>query len=355
MIPTPPTASRPLPPGFARPRASGALWLIAAMVGSMAGFSNAPASAASLDHRLDQSSPDASPYQPQAPTLTGGPSVRVYEGFVEAIQSVVLSSGENGQIVDLPVQVGDRVARGDLICQFNDAAEAAAVRLAQAQAEAVGEVEAARATMTLQQIKLETLEQLAAKSLADPMEVRRAEAEWRIADARYRGELEQKRIRTAELKRAIVMSDRRRVRAPFDAVVARVDRVAGESVLPGQSSLVQLIRTDALVARLNVPADEIHLLRIGQSGEVQLHWVGASTRGRILRISPLIDSESGTVEVHVRIDNPDGLLRPGDRCTCRLVVRPGSPSHQPTPLDLGWSVHPKFFLTGLDHGEGRLR
>ncbi len=304
---------------------------------------------ASLDrHRTYESPTDDRPWSPSAPSL------RIYEGFVEPVGDVVLSSSEVGAIVELPVQMGQSVRRGDLICQFNDAAEAAAVRLAEAQADAVGEIEAAQATMMLQQVRLETLERLAEKSLADPMEVRRAEAEWRIADAKYRGELEQKRIRQAELKRARVMLERRVVRAPFDGVVARVDRTSGESVLPGQSTIVQLIRTDSLIARLNVPADEIHLLSIGQTGEVQLHWVGATERGSIVRVSPLIDSESGTVEVHVQIDNPDGRLRPGDRCTCRMVVRPGGDQGGPSELDLGWRMHPKFRMSGIGWREGPL-
>jgi multidrug efflux pump subunit AcrA (membrane-fusion protein) len=44
----------------------------------------------------------------------------------------------------------------------------------------------------------------------------------------------------------------------------------------------------------------------------------AETRGTVEFISPITDAESGTVLVKVRVANPHGRFRSGERCKIRV-------------------------------------
>lgn len=59
-------------------------------------------------------------------------------------------------------------------------------------------------------------------------------------------------------------------------------------------------------------------MKVGQ--EIQLSIVGADKpiTGKIARTAPVIDAESGTLEVQVVVDNPEGKLRSGARCKIQV-------------------------------------
>ena len=64
-------------------------------------------------------------------------------------------------------------------------------------------------------------------------------------------------------------------------------------------------------------------LRIDQ--DVTIHFLDSEveTKGTVEFISPVTDAESGTVRVKIRIDNPDGKYRSGERCTLEFSGSPG--------------------------------
>jgi multidrug efflux pump subunit AcrA (membrane-fusion protein) len=96
----------------------------------------------------------------------------------------------------------------------------------------------------------------------------------------------------------------------------------GEYLTPGDPAVVELLVIDELVAVFNIPAEEAVDLRIGSPVTVALRSVPQSIHAWLTTISPVIDGESGTVEIRVVLDNRDGTLQAGDRCT--LQFRPSN-------------------------------
>ncbi len=54
-----------------------------------------------------------------------------YDGVIEAINQATVSAQTSGRIVEIPVDVGDYVAKGDLIMRFTDTEQKARVASAQ--------------------------------------------------------------------------------------------------------------------------------------------------------------------------------------------------------------------------------
>lgn len=266
-----------------------------------------------------------------APTIatvsaqTGSSSVDVnvsYEGFAEAIQDIYVSTEEVGQLLDVPVTLGQAVKEGDVVAQLDDRLERAAVDVSRVQATMRGEISAAAAGRDMQSFRLEQLSRLHHDSMAGSDEVRRATTELAVAEARLLMANEQLELRNAELKRLELQVERRRLRAPFDAVVAEKRLHAGAAVTPNNSIVVRLVQVDVLQAVFNVLAEKSFAMQPGMATQVYFRAARQTVDGKIDSISPVIDGESGTVEVRVRIQNPDGHLRPGDRCTMRIAPVP---------------------------------
>ncbi|MEP4682651.1 MAG: efflux RND transporter periplasmic adaptor subunit, partial [Rhodopirellula bahusiensis] len=80
------------------------------------------------------------------------------------------------------------------------------------------------------------------------------------------------------------------------------------------------VRTDVLHGVFNVMADRALKMKIGMETQVYFRAARKTVDGKIETIGPSINSESGTIEIRVRIENPASELRPGDRCTMRVIA-----------------------------------
>ncbi|TWT87937.1 efflux RND transporter periplasmic adaptor subunit [Neorhodopirellula pilleata] len=241
-----------------------------------------------------------------------------YEGFSEAIQDVNLSTEEVGQLVDVPVTLGQLVRKGDVIAQLDDRLDRASVEVSRMQASMEGEIRAALATRQMQQFRVEQLSQLRDDQMAGVDELRRAQTELAISEARLLVAQEQQRLRQVELERLELQIERRKLRAPFDGLVAEKSLDAGEAVTPTNLVVIRLVRVDKLIGVFNVPAERSFAMKPGLATQVYFRAARETVDGVIDSISPVINGESGTVQVRVRIDNQDGKLRPGDRCSMRV-------------------------------------
>src|SRR6056297_1351117 len=101
------------------------------------------------------------------------------------------------------------------------------------------------------------------------------------------------------------------VRAPIAGVVA--DRMVKVGNLVTQNQPLFMINDfDPLWAVLHVPERELNLLDAGQQATLQVAaFPGDEFTGEVLRISPVVDAETGTFKVTVTFSDDSGRLRPG--------------------------------------------
>lgn len=249
----------------------------------------------------------------------------VYEGFTEPEHQIMIAANETGVLESVAVKVGDRVRTGQLIATLDNDLQASAVEIATYQAAMTGERDAASAEAGLNQSRVEQLRKLFKDGMARPDELARAETDLRISMARFAAAEEQWQLRQLELRRYQLQLDRREVRSPMDGVIADVVRKPGEYLSPGEPSVAKLLAVGRIIAVFNIPVEETSSIQIGAPVRIFLRSTSMSIDSTIASIAPAIEGESGTVQVRVTLDNVDGRLMAGDRCTLKFLP-PGTPA-----------------------------
>ncbi len=244
-----------------------------------------------------------------------------YDGFLEPSDDVMVSAVEIGRLEKVNVKVGDRVTAGQELARLEDTIQVVSLEAAEQLASMHGELDAAAAERRYSQSRVEQLRALVRSGNARPDELTRAETDYEITQARHLAAEESHATRALDVKRNQIQLERRRVISPITGVVSGVLREPGEYVSPGDSAIFRVISKAELIAVFNLPAADAMQLQVGQSVPLKPRTIPSTVSGIIESISPLIDGESGTVAVRVRLNNQDETLIPGDRCVMDSVDR----------------------------------
>ncbi|MGB7326933.1 MAG: efflux RND transporter periplasmic adaptor subunit [Rubripirellula sp.] len=251
--------------------------------------------------------------------LVRTPSQDLYEGLIEPKHTIMVAASEVGLLESLDVKVGDRVTAGEVVAHLDDAMQQSAVRIATLQSLMTGERDAAKAELDFSQTRAQKLRPLAENGMARPDELARAETELRVSAARYAAAEEQFQLRQLELQRYRLQLERRRVRSPMSGVISRVLRKPGEFISPGEPSVVQMLVVDQLIAVFNIPIEDTPEIKVGTPVRVFLRSTSSKVDAVVTSLAPEIEGESGTLQVRVELDNTDGRMMAGDRCTLRFL------------------------------------
>lgn len=210
-------------------------------------------------------------------------------GQAEAYRRTTLTAQVEGLVQAVPVRENDRVEAGALLLQI-DTTEYA-LEVAQARANLLA-AEADYRQRTLFDDEIE-----------DP-EVRAA----RERIARSTSQLDQ---RDVDLRQAELRLARTRVTAPFPGRVANLEVVAGQYVTAG-TELATVVALDPIEVDVQVLEAQLGALSEGRGAEVAFAaFPGETFRGRIETINPMVDPETRTGRVTLRLDNPGGRIKPG--------------------------------------------
>ena len=337
-------------------------------------------------------------------------------GYIVARRRAALSADAPGRLVEMNVEEGSSVTKGDVVARlFFDGAEAALaqaeaalasgkVALERAQAEietarsrfaerersvasAAATLEVDRAAALLAKQEAERARELLAQGVGNQAEVDRTTAEERSANARVvasqavldrsgserdtaEREVDVATARASEAEARIAELEAARagaaaalentfVRAPFDGLVVLKDAEVGEVVSPnsqgGQSrgSVATLVDFASLEAQVEVPESNLSSIRQGAPAKVFLDaFPERGYAGRVTRIWPTANRQKATVEVRVALDELDDRLRP--EMGARIVFAPEeSGDSEPESASLaGQLLVPADALVTKDAGRG---
>ena len=129
-------------------------------------------------------------------------------------------------------------------------------------------------------------------------ELEKRELEYRVAAADYETAAEQFR--------------RRRLCAPGAGVIAEISLRVGEACAAYQP-VARLVDTRQCYFVSNAEAKAAARLKSGQPVDLEIEdpKTPLKVRGKIIFLSPVVDSASGLQRVKAVFDNPDGKVRPG--------------------------------------------
>ncbi len=239
-------------------------------------------------------------------------------GYVVAQRKAAISSKITGRIIELNVEEGSRVRKGDVIARLesNDVSAArdqAAANVKAAQANLLSsEANFRDASLTFARNK-----QLVKNGYIAQADYDTSEARFKSAKAAVEAAEQSMKAAAAALKGAEVAVDYTILRSPFDAVVLTKNADIGDIVTPigatanVQSAVVTIADMNSLVVEVDVSESNIGEVKLGQPCEIQLDALpGLRFRGQTHMIVPTADRTKATVMVKVRFVDLDGRILP---------------------------------------------
>jgi membrane fusion protein (multidrug efflux system) len=121
-----------------------------------------------------------------------------------------------------------------------------------------------------------------------------------------------------------------KILAPFDGKVVNV--MTEEHEIPKkETSLIEVIDDNVLLAKLLVPSSILNKIHIGQPISIKLNETGEMVPATIKRIGAIIDPASSTLQIEAEIDNSDGKLKTGMTGTAIIQGVNDKPIEVPKP------------------------
>ncbi|HSJ10355.1 MAG TPA: efflux RND transporter periplasmic adaptor subunit, partial [Longimicrobiales bacterium] len=228
-------------------------------------------------------------------------------GMIEPIRVVEVKSKASGEMLRLLVESGDAVKRGDLLGQVDPRD----VRNAFEQAEADFAVAEARATTARAQVQRSR--ELRSASVITEQELEsatfeNANAQAQLVKARTNLELARERLNDVT------------IRAPIDGIIIQKNVEEGAIIQSASQNIsggtAVFLMADLSVMQVRTLVDETDLGKIvpGQQARVSVEaYPGRIFQGTVMKIEPqaVVEQNVTMFPVLVRLDNPDGALKPG--------------------------------------------
>jgi HlyD family secretion protein len=282
MSSSPPSTSKHR---FATWALAGSLLLAAVGIALWALLPRGPAGSPPTDPQKEASSRPALTVALVQPQREDWPRTLVAQGNITAWQEAVVGGELSGfRIIEVLVNVGDRVRRGQALARVN--AEAVTTDVAQAGA-AVAE---ARAVLAEARSNAARARDLATKGFVSPQAATQTATAEQTAVARLAAA-------EARLKAEEVRFAQTQVLAPDDGTISARTATVGAMTQPGQD-LFRLIRGNRLEWRAEVTASDLDRLAPGMEAIVRLPN-GGEVRGRARMVAPTVDPQTRNAIVYV--------------------------------------------------------
>ena len=257
---------------------------------------------------------------PQPQAATPDPKSFTTTGPLVAEQQADIAAGRDGRVVAVAVQIGDHVQTGQLLAQLDDRALHAAYDARKAHiAAAQDEVTDWEAEESSAKADLRRADQMRANKIMsdEDWEHFKYKLDETIAEvARYRDE---EAAAEADLNLANLQLQQSRIVAPFTGVVGRSSVRLAQEVKAGDV-LFWITAEAPLHVLFTVPESLLAAFTAGKPLVLTTTDIpGLIQAGRILRVSPVVDPASGSIQAIGEVVRPSPLLKPGMSMQVRLT------------------------------------
>jgi RND family efflux transporter MFP subunit len=241
-------------------------------------------------------------------------------GPLVAAQQADIAAERNGRVVNIAVQIGDHVKPGQLLAQLDDrtlhsACDEQKARIASAQA-AVRAWQAEESGARADLRRADALREAKIVSEEDWEHVKFKLDETIAQVARFSSE---EIAAEASLNAADLQLEQSRIVAPFSGVVGSSSVRPSQQVKAGDV-LFWITAEGPLRVLFTVPETSMAVFSVGKALELTTaDYPGLRQAGRILRVSPVVDPASGSVQVIGEVVRPSSLLKPGMTMQVRLT------------------------------------
>ncbi|MCF8461002.1 MAG: efflux RND transporter periplasmic adaptor subunit [Flavobacteriales bacterium] len=211
-------------------------------------------------------------------------------GSLEAVEQANISPEQGGQIKQILVKEGDKVAAGTVLATLNVSVFQTSMQEIDNGIELAQTVYDRQARLWEQKIGSE-IQYLEAKNRLESLQKKRG-----------------------TLSAQMAMST---VKAPFAGVVDRIYQKTGELAAPGQPMLT-LVNMSEMKVKADVSENYVQAVKENAEVDVDFPSFGVSTKARIRQVSNIINPSNRTFSVEVRVPNANGALKPNGIATLKI-------------------------------------
>ncbi|MCB1684392.1 MAG: efflux RND transporter periplasmic adaptor subunit [Pseudomonadales bacterium] len=266
-------------------------WLFSGQIGNESTIDGS--NLAERNRQADALQQDRSPTRIRARVIQASPQTQyvVLRGKTENKRTVSVKAETAGRIVERPVERGERVEAGELLCQIS--LEDRYARLTEMRE-------------AFNQAQIEYQGSLKLKERGFQSDTAIAQAKARLAAAE------------AQVHRAEIEIQRTYVRAPFAGVVEDVHQEVGDYVTPG-AACVTVVDLNPMLLVGRVAEKDVQLLELDQHVTGILSD-GTEVTGPVSFIGQQSDPATRTYAVEIQVPNADYALRSGLTTEIRVPV-----------------------------------
>ncbi|MDX1763203.1 MAG: efflux RND transporter periplasmic adaptor subunit [bacterium] len=237
-------------------------------------------------------------------------------GVVKPIDRIELKSKASGEIVELPVEEGDFVRKGDLIAKLDQKDERTAVAQGQADLD-IAKAELKQATRNFERRKALFKQKLVSREELDQSELRLAVAKGQLVQA------------TTTLDRARERLAESIIQAPLDGIILKKNVEEGQIIASGVTNvsggtpIADIADMRSVYIEAGIDEVDIGKIKVGQSALVVAEaFPHLKFSGTIVRIAPEAKIEQNVTlfNVIVEVENKEGKLQSGMNGEIRITV-----------------------------------
>lgn len=264
----------------------------------------------------------AVPSKPAAETTTQAqtsPADYIASGPIVVENQVELVAQRDGVVVEVFVETGTAIRKGQILAQLDDRQLTADKDAAAAKARSTeADLRNWEAGAQVAQAQRDRAEQLWAANIIAKSEEEKAKYQYDATTFEVERQREDLRVAQETLRSLELELEKTRITAPFDGVVARRYLRLGQDVAKNDR-LFWISAVAPLRVKFALP--EAYLGRVRNGTElivVTSATPGEVHQARVVLVSPVVDPSSDTIDVTAELDGPSSNLRPGMTANIRL-------------------------------------
>lgn len=236
------------------------------------------------------------------------------ESFAVPYETTDVATSESGKIADVLVKEGQTVQPGDVLMVLDSRVLEISREIAEFKTKMTAKKDAATVEMKVKKQRYEKLKELLEQGHGNTQEVKRAEADYLIAEASLQTVEEELQQSKKELARIDAQIEHRKIRSPIAGVVLHLHKTLGEYVSTTEPKVASVVELDRLKVTFYMPTAQALSLQTKDRLSVRFPLTGQTADVIVDFISPVTNAESGTVRVVMVIANSQGTYRSGTRC-----------------------------------------
>ena len=246
-------------------------------------------------------------------------SVLTGKGYVTARRRATVSSMVTGKVIEVNVEEGMAVRKGQVLARLDDSTLQAALGLYRAQLEAAKrQIPESEVRLEQARVQLQRQERLRKEGLNTPNDIDNAKAEVDSLVARIASAQETVKVAESQIAMQQTAIDDTVIRAPFSGIALSKDAQPGEMVSPvsagggfTRTGISTIVDMSSLEIEVDVNESYINRVSAGQPVTAVLDaYPGFEIPASVIAVVPTADRQKATVLVRIGFKKLDPRILP---------------------------------------------